>query len=122
MMKSKTIVLWGREDLLSSSVEIFLTTQKGWRVINISNEENFDALLVAINKVHPDVVIIHLGNCTGVLNLPTELFRSLPDVKVITLSSKDNLIEIYNKQNVIVRSASDLISAIEADTAKSNSP
>ena len=122
MMKSKTIVLWGREDLLSSSVEIFLTTQKGWRVINISNEENFDALLVAINKVHPDVVIIHLGNCTSVLNLPTELFRSLPDVKVITLSSKDNLIEIYNKQNVIVRSASDLISAIEADTAKSNSP
>ena len=122
MMKSKTIVLWGREDLLSSSVEIFLTTQKGWRVINISNEENFDALLVAINKVHPDVVIIHLGNCTSVLNLPTELFRSLPDVKVITLSSKDNLIEIYNKQNVIVRSASDLISVIEADTVRPNSP
>ena len=120
MKKSKTIALLGQEDLLSSSVELLLGAQKGWNVVNIPTGNNLDALAKAMDKLHPDVVIIHQGNCTGDLNLPTDLFRNLPDVKVITISSKDNLIEIYNKQNVIVKSSTDLISVIEADTARLN--
>jgi len=119
-MESKTIVLLGQGDLLSSSVELLLKAQKGWNVINIPNGNNLEALKKAMDKFHPNVVIIHQGSCTGDLKLPTDLLRNLPDVKVITLSSKDNLIEIYNKQNVIVKSASDLISVIETDAARAN--
>lgn len=119
-MESKTIVILGQGDLLSSSVELLLKAQKGWNVINIPNDYELKALNKTVDKFKPDVVIIHQGNCTGEMNLPTDLFRNLPDVKVITLSSKDNLIEIYNKQNIIVKSASDLISVIDADTVRSN--
>lgn len=119
-MESKTIVLLGQEDLLSSSVELLLGAQKGWNVVNVPYDTNLDTLSNVVDKFNPDVVVIHLGNCTGALNLPADLFRNIPDLRVITFSSKDNLIEIYNKQNVIVKSASDLISVIDADSFRSN--
>jgi len=119
-MESKTIVLLGQEDLLSTSVELLLGGQKGWNVVNIPNDDNLDTLSKAVDKFNPDVVIIHQGLCTDDLHLPTALLQNRPEVKVITLSLKDNLIEIYNKKNVVVKSASDLISIIDADTVRSN--
>ena len=78
-----------------------------------------DVLTRALDKLNPDVVIIYQGYCTENLNLPVDLFRNLPGLKVITLSPKDNLMEVYSKQNVVIKSASDLISMIEADSVRS---
>ncbi len=114
MMKSKKIVLWGREDLLSSSVELFLTAQKGWCVVSISNEENFEALILAVNKVHPDVVIIQQGDRSSNSYPLMKLIQDHPGLRVITVSLEDNLMEVYSKQNILVKSASDLISVVEA--------
>jgi N-dimethylarginine dimethylaminohydrolase len=114
MVKPKTIVLWGREDLLSSSVELFLTAQKGWKVISISNEESFDALLLAVEKVHPNVVIIHQGDRSTNSSLPMQLIQDYPGLRVITVSLQNNLMEVYSKQNILVKAASDLISAVES--------
>jgi len=118
MKKSRTIVLWGREDLLSSSVELFLTSQKGWRVVSISDKENLEALSLAVEKVHPDVVFIHQGDQSGDSHLPMKLLRDHPGLKVITFSLQDNLMEVYGKQNIMVKSASDLIAVVEADPIK----
>jgi len=114
MTKSKTIVLWGREDLLSSSVELFLTAQKGWRVVSISNEENFEALILAVGKVHPDVVIIQQGDRSSNSYPLMKLIQDHPGLRVITVNLNDNLMEVYSKQNILVKSASDLISVVEA--------
>ena len=114
MVKPKTIVLWGREDLLSSSVELFLTAQKGWKVISISNEESFDALLLAVEKVHPNVVIIHQGDRSTNSSLPMQLIQDYPGLRVITMSLQDNLMEVYSKQKILVKAASDLISVVES--------
>lgn len=120
MTKSRTIVLWGREDLLSSSVELFLTNQKGWQVVSVSDEENLEALNVAVEKVHPDVVFIHQGDRSNNSDLPMKLLQDHPDLKVITFSLQNNLMEVYGKQNIMVKSASDLIAAVEGDPIKSN--
>ena len=114
MMKSKKIMLWGREDLLSSSIELFLTAQKGWKVINISDEEKFEALIKAVDKVDPEVVIIHQGDHSNNSYPLMKLIQDHPRLKVITVSLKDNLMEVYSKQNILVKSASDLISVVEA--------
>ena len=119
-MKSKTILLWGREDLLSSSVELFLTAQKGWKVINISDEEKFEALIKAVDKVDPEVVIIHQGDHSNNSYPLMKLIQDHPRLRVITVSLKDNVMEVYSKQNILVKSASDLISVVEADLAISN--
>ena len=120
MVKSKTILLWGREDLLSSSVELFLTDQKGWKVINISDEEKFEALIKAVDKVDPEVVIIHQGDHSNNSYPLMKLIQGHPGLRVITVSLKDNLMEVYSKQNILVRSGSDLISAVEGETVISN--
>lgn len=117
-MKSKTIVLWGREDLLSTSVELLLTAQKGWKVINIPIEETLDALMKAMDEVKPDIVIIPREDHADRLKLPTVLFDNYPKLKVITVSPDNNLMEVYSKQDILISSAFDLISAIEADTIK----
>ena len=114
-MKSKTIVLWGREDLLSSSVELFLTDQKGWQVISISNEENFETLLEVIDKVNPDVVIVQQVDSSGNSNWPVNLIKDHPGLKLITVNLMDNMMEVYSKQNILVKSAFDLISVVETD-------
>ena len=114
-MKSKTIVLWGREDILSSSVELILTAHNDWKVFSISNEEKLDALIKVVDKLKPDVVIIHLGDCAGNLNLPTGLLQVHPGLKVITVNPNNNQLEVYSKQNIKVKAASDLIAAIETD-------
>ena len=113
-MTSKTIVLWGQDDLLSSTVELFLTTEKGWNVVNIPIEQNVDALMKAVDKVHPDVVIIQQGDCPASSSFPTSLLKDHPKLKVITLNPNDNLMEVYSKQNILVQSASDLVSVVEA--------
>ena len=114
MLKSKTIVLWGREDLLNSSVKIFLAAQEGWRVISIPEEEKFEALIVTVAKVHPDVVIIQQRD-RSINSYPLmKLIQDHPGLRVITVSLKDNLMEVYSKQDILIESASDFISVVEA--------
>ena len=115
----KTIMLWGQENLLSSTLELILATQKGWRVINIASEENCDALIQAVDKVNPDVIIFHRDIFENNFHLPTALFHNHPNLKVITASLASNTMEVYSQQNIMIMSSSDLISAIAASTVKS---
>lgn len=119
MTKSWTIVVWGREDLLSFSIELFLTKQKGWNVVSLPDEGNNEALILAIDKLHPDVVFIYQEDPSGNSDLPMQLSLNHPGLKVITFSLQNNIIEVYCKQNIMVNSTSDLISAVEMDTLKS---
>ena len=108
------IVLWGQEDLLSSFVELYLTAQKGWNVVNISIEQNLEILIQAIDKLNPDVVIIQQGDRTCHSTVPAVVLQNHPWLKVITLNLNNNLMEVYSKQNILVKSASDLIAVVEA--------
>jgi len=118
-MKPKTIVFWGREDLLSSSVELLLTAQKEWHVINVTNEGGAETLMETLEKISSDVVIIHLEDRVRNSTLPSILLKNYPHLRVITVNPKDTLVEVYSKQCIVINSASDLISVIEADTVNS---
>lgn len=84
-------------------------------MISISNEENYDELMLAVNRVNPDVVIIHQKDPNLYLNLPAILLHDHPKLKVVTLSLNNNLMEVYSKQDILVKSTSDLISVVDAD-------
>jgi len=114
MTKSKTVVIWGREDILSSSVELFLTTIKGWNVVSISNEEGFDALILAVETIDPEVVILHQGEHTIPTHLPMQLLQDHPGIKVITINLENNSMEVYSKRKVWVKETADLISVMDS--------
>jgi len=114
MTMTKTIVLWGNNDLLSSYIEHFLTTQKDWTVINLSIEQKLETVIEVVDEVNPNIVIIQMGERTDASGAPTILLRDHPDLQVITLSLNNNLMEIYSKQDILIQSATDIISVIEA--------
>ena len=111
--KAKMVVVWGREDLLSSSIEYFLATKEDWKVVSISNKEDLDALILAVETTHPDIVIILQGDHNGLTNLPLQLLQDHPAIKVITISLENNAMEVYSKQKIMVKQVSDLITVIE---------
>lgn len=114
MTMPKTIILWGNDDLLSSYVEYFLVSEKGWNVVNIPIEQKIETVMEVVDKINPNIVIIQLGEQTGDSGAPTILLRNHPDLQVITLSLNNNLMEVYHKQDIQIQSAIDIISVIEA--------
>jgi len=116
MCIAKTIVLWGHDDLLSSFLEHFLVTRKGWEVINLSISQNLDALVQVLDITGADVLIIQLGDHVIDPCIPQALQQSYPGLRVITLSLNDNLMEVYSKQNILVQSAEDLITVLDTST------
>jgi hypothetical protein len=113
MTKPKMIVIWGSEDILSSSIELFLAGKDEWKVVSISNKEGLDALILAVETTQPDIVIIHQGCQNDPANLPMQLLQDHPAIKVIKISLENNMMDVYSKQEIMVKQASDLITVIE---------
>lgn len=107
--------------MLSSFVKLFLTTQKEWNVVNISIEQDFSTWIQEVDKANPDVIILQQGDLTCNSNLPMILMQRHQEVKLITLNLDNNMIEVFNKENVLVKSGADLIAAISADWVVQNS-
>lgn len=114
MAKSKTVVLYGREDLLGRGVEFFLASRKDWEVIRITDKHDPDFIIREMNKANPDVIIIYQGDCAIQSRLPAQLIWDHPGLKVITVSLESNLVEVYNKQKVLLREVGDLLSIVES--------
>jgi hypothetical protein len=112
-MKSRKVIVWGKNDLLSSSVISFLSALKDWEVINLSNGQGIDDLIQEVETIRPDAIIIYQRYCARSAHLPAQLLSIYSGISVITINSDDNLMEIYNKKQVNVREPSDFISAIE---------
>ncbi len=114
MQKTKTVILWGREDTLGKGVGIFLNARKGWEVIRITEEQDARFLLQEVERVNPNVVIIYQGDYASETGVPAQLVTSHPGLKVITVSLENNSIEVYNKQKILVKDVSDLLSVVES--------
>jgi hypothetical protein len=112
-IKPKAIVLWGREDLLDSSIESILISLNVWQVVCVSSKESLDALYQAVNKVDPDFVIIRYEENNYTPLLPMQLIHDHPAMTVIAMGFKNNSMEVYSKQTIVINKVSDLISVLE---------
>ena len=116
MTNSKVIVMWGSEDILSSSIEHFLSAKADWKVVSISNKEDLETLILAVEPTQPDIVIIHQGCHNKPTDLPLQFLQDRAVIKVIRVSLEDNLMDVYSKQKILVTQASDLITVIENES------
>jgi hypothetical protein len=113
MKKSKKAILWGRDDLLTKAVEIFLTAEETWEVIRIPREHGAAHLVDRAKRIGPDVVIVYAEDCLEDANLPLRLIQNQPNLRVVTVSLEDNQMQVYSKHSILVREVSDLLSVIE---------
>ena len=83
-------------------------------MVSISNKEDLDALILAVETTQPDIVIIH-QECHALINLiyRCNSLQDHPAIKVIMISLENNMMEVYSKQKILVKQASDLITVIE---------
>lgn len=113
MAKEQMILLCGGEDILSSSIEFTLSAREDWKVISISNLGGCETVRKAMETLNPDIVIIHQEFHPDPKQLMLQLLQDHPAVKVLMISLENNLIEVYSKQNILAKDASDLITVIE---------
>lgn len=113
MKASKTVILWGREDMLGRGVEIFLNARKEWEVIRISDKRSIEFLFQEVSRVNPDVVILYEGDYAKDALVPLQLMQSSPELMVITVSLENNSMEVFNKKKVWVKEVSDLLSVVD---------
>ena len=113
MNRQKEIVVCGREDILSQSIEYFLSEHEGWNVDSLAFQEDTDEISRAIEALQPDFLIIHEKCYLDRPKFPFQLLRNHPGMLLILLSLENNLMEVYSKQDICVKDVSDLISLIE---------
>lgn len=111
--RSHKAIIWGPDDMLTRAMEFFLKSEETWQVIRISPDQSMDDLSEQIKRIQPDVIILHTGNCASNTSLTIQLLQDYPDLRVITASLHDNQMQVYSKQSIRLRKASDLLSIIE---------
>jgi aromatic ring-cleaving dioxygenase len=112
--KTKTVILWGGENLLGRAVELFLAARQEWEVIRIVEQDNGESLLQQVERVNPNIVIVYQDNFHSNSSLPLKLLQRRQGLRVIIVSLENNSMEVYNKQKIWVKEISDLISTVEA--------
>jgi hypothetical protein len=122
MNRPKTAILWGQDDLLAEAMEKFLQNEEGWQVIRIPFRAGACSLAEQVQRARPELVIIchrSIGDGSDpLLKLTREqpelnAIAGQPELRVIAVSLANNVMQVYSKHTVTVRSVSDLLSVIE---------
>lgn len=110
----RALVISRRESLLGRAVEYLTTDEREWMVLNASEFHNTAELLQKVDELHPAIVVISNDGHSNDGQLSMRILQGCRDVeKVITVSLQENMIEVYSKQKIQVRSAQDLFSEVE---------
>jgi hypothetical protein len=112
---AKMVVVWGDQNILSSSIQYLLAGKDDWKVVSVSSLEEFKSLIIPRENDLSDIVIIHQESLDEACLLPLQLLQDHSDLRVITISLENNVMNIYNKQSLLVKEASDLITVIETE-------
>lgn len=111
-----TAVLWGREDLFGGAVEALLAGLDNWRTVRIFDERGVDALTQKKERLHPDLLILKQESIVHDIQPLLRLIRSFPDLRIITINTENNLIEIYDRRLRHIREIADLLSVINENS------
>lgn len=83
-----------------------------WQVIKLSGDQCVSTLVEQMRRIKPDLVILYESSPGGCSPL-SKLIQEQPDLKIITVSLENNVMQLYSKRSITVRQASDLLSVIE---------
>ena len=109
----RKIILWGRDDLLSQAVDLILQTSQSWEVTRLSSESGVEKLIQETHRINPEVVFLCREKVDEDSSLPLRLINEQGCLRVVTVGLESNLMQVYSKQNIILREVSDLLYIID---------
>ena len=110
---SKTIVIFGSENIFSASIKVLLSAKVDWEIVNVCNKAGWEALNSALETVRPDTVVIHQESLEDPTSLVMQLLQDHPTIRVIVINLESNLMNVYSKQNIFAQGISNLFQVIE---------
>ena len=110
----RKIILWGRDDLLSQAVDLFLQTTQTWDVIRLSSDSGVEKLIEETQRINPEVVVLCGEKVDEYSSLPLRLINEQGCLRVVTVGLESNLMQVYSKQNVMLQGVSELLSIFES--------
>lgn len=112
MQKNETVLLWGNDDILITSIKNILGTAKNLEVVVMPENIEIDNLHQAIRRHKAESVIIHQDDPHLMSMISIRLLRDNPGLKLVTVNLDNNEVEIFSKVEIIIKAASDLISIV----------
>ena len=106
-VSARKAIIWGQNDLLVQAVGSFMKS-RNWDITHVSGCQAADFLLFETKRIHPEIVIL----CREGADESALAFRLIDEQacpRVITLGLDSNLMQVYSKQNITLREASDLL-------------
>ena len=97
---------------MTLAIEHLLTSRTGWKVIRISSEWDDGPPAQELKWINPDVLIVSEGIIASHGQQLIRIVQDFPKLKIITISLGNNQMEIYDKQTICIKEASDLLSVI----------
>ena len=114
-MKTQRIFILSSQTLLARGVGKLLTGQRGLRVVGTETDP-WEGIQ-HIRTSHPDVVILGGGNGgPPSLAVVSAVFEASPGTTVIGLSLGENLLHVYEDNQIKVARVEDLLQAIRQAT------
>lgn len=115
MPKRKTVLLWGQNDLITKAMELLLTAgeTESWEVIKLPGDQCISALVEQIQRIRPDLVILYQTKHSDDAGPLGKLIQEQPDLRMITISLENNVMQVYSKRSITINQVSDLLSVIE---------
>ncbi len=113
-LKTRTLILIGREDLLAKTLEVLIIKSEEWEVVQLSDQTSTENLIKEIERVKPVVLIICGGDSSHQKDLTWQLLRVFEQIKVIVIGFENDVIEIYKKEGIRIQKVADLLNVIDS--------
>lgn len=111
-MRSYRIYILTPHTLLTRGVEILLDGRPSFQVVGA--ETDVQRSLEDIERLRPDVVILGHGNGSSVsLDDVSRVFGASPGTAVISMGASENILHVYQDDQVTVANVEDLVQAIQ---------
>lgn len=111
LLGSHVAILWGLNDLLAQALSSFLQ-QMEWSIFRIQDDGDIENFFREMMRLHPEVVFLRQDKADNSF-LPWRLIDEKLCLKVITVCTESNVMQVYSKQDVLLQGASDLFSVID---------
>ena len=112
-MNPTRVLICHCDSLLGLGIESIFSDY-GEIMIESCSPKNEQEYFTLVDRFQPEVVI--LGECSPLASDPqlSNILQRAPQLRVIVASREDNWLHIYQKQDVLLKDASDLIEFIQS--------
>ena len=103
-----------KDTLLSFALTNLINASDTGLVVVESNASTFEELVTEINTHRADVILLEKSSSFAGEQALTKLLMLYPRLLVIIIDEESNWLHIYRREDILMTSAADLISAIQS--------